>query len=124
MRRKTKVKQNVCLHTTRSGAPLQRGTRRAPLLITDCPARQSPGVLRLIHRTVKTAMAMGLRGSITANATLGRGDQEAETAANIGIKGAGGGQELVTGVAPEEAGVAPQEAGEAPLVVRALHPWN
>jgi len=45
-------------------------------------------------------MAIGLGGSILANASLKRDDQEAEMVANIAVKEAGGGQEPVTRASP------------------------
>lgn len=71
-------------------------TQYAPLGITGCLERESPGVHNPVHKTVEVVMAISLGGSIVAKANLKRDDQEAEIVANIGAKEAAGDRGLMT----------------------------
>lgn len=71
-------------------------TQYAPLGITDCLERESPGAHSPVHGTVEAVTAIGLGGSIVAKANLKGDDREAEIVANIGAKEAAGGPGLMT----------------------------
>lgn len=70
-------------------------TQSAPLGITDCLERESPGAHSPVHGTVMAVMGIGLGGSVIAKARLKGDDQEAEIVANAEAKEAAGGQGLV-----------------------------